>query len=129
MRLLLDTHVWLWMVAAPNRLRPETRALLQRRDTTLYLSAASAWEMAIKHHLGKLPLPEHPRDFVPPRLLRDGVLSLQVDMRHALEVSGLPDHHNDPFDRILVAQARCEQLTLLTADEELTAYDARTLRA
>lgn len=123
MRVLLDTHVWLWMVAAPERLPRPMAEVIAQRSTELYFSAASGWEIAIKHHLGKLTLPEHPRAFIQPRLLRDAVRELPVTLRHTAEVDGLPDHHNDPFDRLLIAQARAESLTLATVDARVRRYE------
>jgi len=129
MRLLLDTHVWLWMVSRPERLSTEALGALEDADNELYLSAASCWELSIKYVLGKLPLPEPPETFVLPRLARDGVRGLAVQPFHGLRVCALPLHHRDPFDRILVAQAQLEELTLVTADHALMAYDVAILRA
>ena len=129
MRLLLDTQVWLWIVVGPSRLGAEARALLEDEANGLVLSAASTWEMAIKYRLGRLPLPEPPATFVPPRLLRDGIEPLSVSHTHAAHVAQLPDHHRDPFDRILVAQAICEGLTLMTADRQLHAYPVEIVPA
>ncbi|GAB6042057.1 type II toxin-antitoxin system VapC family toxin [Endothiovibrio diazotrophicus] len=123
MKLLLDTHVWLWMIASPERIDGEAVALMENCANTLHLSAASSWEMAIKYRLGKLPLPEAPETFVPPRLSRDGVVPLPVEHAHALKVASLPVHHADPFDRLLIAQAQCEGLTLVTHDRLLMPYD------
>jgi len=109
MRILLDTHCWLWMQVSPEKLSAATRALLSSATTELYLSAASSWEIAIKWSLGKLPLPEPPVHYVPGRMARQGV-------------KGLPIHHRDPFDRLLIAQAQVEKLHLLTADGQLAAY-------
>jgi PIN domain nuclease of toxin-antitoxin system len=123
MRILLDTHCWLWMQMAPERLAAEVRELLTDPEHQLYLSAASSWEMAVKWALGKLPLPASPVEYVPSRLERQGVEGLPVQHRHALQVASLPHHHRDPFDRLLLAQARAERLTFLTADRELAAYE------
>lgn len=127
MRLLLDTRVWLWTLVSPERFDEAIGDLLADRGNELLFSAASAWEIAFKYRLGKLPLPEPPARFVPPRLARDGITLLPVEPHHALHVADLPDHHRDPFDRLLVAQAVLEQLTLITADQQLSAYDARVL--
>lgn len=129
MRILLDTHVWLWMVSQPARIAAEVRTELENVENELLLSAASVWEMAIKFGLGKLPLPEPPDVFVPPRLARDGVSPLAIEHRHAAQVLHLPPHHRDPFDRLLVAQALLDDLVLCTADPALHPYDARLLRA
>lgn len=128
MRLLLDTHVWLWMVTSPERLSHEAAEVLRDERNELLLSAASVWEMAIKYRLGKLPLPEPPSRWVPPRLVRDNVQSLPVEHHHAAHVADLPIQHRDPFDRLLIAQARLEKLKLVTADPLLAQYDVELLR-
>lgn len=129
MKILLDTHVWLWLQSDPERVRGDVLDLLRDPSNALYLSAASGWEIAIKYALGKLPLPEPPATYVPSRLEISGVTSLPVTMRHALRVEGLPAHHRDPFDRLLVAQAQLEELTLTTADPQLRSYEVELLAA
>ena len=89
----------------------------------LLLSAASSWEIAIKYNLGKLPLPCPPDEFILPRLVRDGIIPLPVEHRHAVLVGSLPNHHRDPFDRLLIAQAQSEDLTIFTADDKLDKYE------
>lgn len=98
MRFLLDTHVWLWTLAAPERIPENLRATLGSRENGILLSAASSWEIAIKYRIGKLMLPEPPGRFIPARLVRDGVEPLSVEHHHAQAVAELPDHHKDPFD-------------------------------
>jgi PIN domain nuclease of toxin-antitoxin system len=129
MRLLVDTQVWLWMLATPDRLTPEARALVENGATEVLLSAASAWEIAIKVGLGRLALPGPPEDTVPALMVRSAVTPLSVTHRHALRVAALPPHHRDPFDRLLVAQAQIEDLPLLTADPQLRAYDVKIVPA
>ena len=128
MKFLLDTQVWLWLQTQPERVPEETRALLSDGAAQLLLSAASSWEIAIKHALGKLPLPESPRTYVPSRMRHDGVDAIPVTHTHALHVETLPQHHRDPFDRLLVAQAQLENLTLVTADPQIERYDVTLLR-
>src|SRR5919197_5330170 len=108
MRILLDTQCWLWMAAAPEKLSAPALSLVQTTDNELFLSAASAWEIGIKYALKKLPLPEPPEQYVPTRLERLRTSPLPIDIPHALRVAGLPPHHRDPFDRLLVAQAQHE---------------------
>lgn len=129
MIVLLDTHSWLWMVASPARLGPAARALVEDAGTTLLLSAASSWEIAIKYRLGKLTLPEPPESFVPSRMLRDAVQPLSVKHSHALRVASLDEHHRDPFDRLLVAQCLVEDVPLLTADPLLAPYPIARIAA
>ena len=121
--LLLDTHVWLWSLAAPSRLPPDLLELLEQSSQGLALSAASAWEISIKYAIGKLPLPEPPKAFIGPRLIRDDVRFLPIELNHAVEVAELPPHHNDPFDRLLIVQAQIEGLCLVTADSVMEHYD------
>ena len=121
MKLLLDTHVLLWAAGDPQRLSVETRKLLDDSDTELFFSAASLWEITIKSGLGRA-------DFsVNARLLRRGLLDngyseLPIASEHAVAIDALPDIHKDPFDRILIAQAMVEGITLLTADEIVAQY-------
>ena len=129
MRILLDTQCWLWMSLAPERFSPRARALVEARDNTLYLSAASAWEIAIKHALGKLRLPEPPAIYVPGRVTALGVQPLAIEQHHALHVTMLPAHHRDPFDRLLIAQAQLDGLPILTADPVIGTYDVETIAA
>ena len=121
MNLLLDTHVLLWAAGVPERLPGAARTLIEDRDTELFFSAASLWEVAIKSGLGRA-------DFrVDPHVLRRGLLEngyseLPVTGAHAVAVDLLPPIHKDPFDRLLIAQARVEGFTLLTADDVVSRY-------
>jgi PIN domain nuclease of toxin-antitoxin system len=128
-RLLLDTQVWLWMQAAPGRLGSRAHAMLADPENQLLLSAASSWEIAIKHGLGKLPLPEPPSEYVPSRMHASGTEALPVTHAHALHVANLPPHHRDPFDRLLVAQAQLESLTVVTADPQIGLYELTSILA
>ena len=129
MRVLLDTQVWLWMLGAPERLSRKARALVVSQDNELLLSAASAWEIAIKHAVGRLQLPEAPEEYIPPLMIQTAITPLAVNHRHALRVASLPAHHRDPFDRILIAQAQIEELPILTADRTFRRYDVEVLFA
>lgn len=129
MRILLDTQVWLWLQSAPGRLGGRARELVMDPDNELLLSAASSWEIAIKHALGKLRLPAPPRDYVPSRMQVSGTGALPVTHAHALQTASLPTHHRDPFDRLLVAQAQVESLPILTADEQIGRYEVEVLAA
>src|SRR5690606_17299527 len=121
MKLLLDTHVLIWAAGLPDRLSANARELIADADNDLFFSAASLWEIAIKSGLGR-------EDFtVDARLLRRGLLDngyseLPVASEHAVAVDGLPPIHRDPFDRLLIAQAMVEGITLLTADELVARY-------
>jgi PIN domain nuclease of toxin-antitoxin system len=124
--LLLDTHVWLWMLTSPERLA-DARPLVADPGTVLYLSAASSWEIAIKVSLGRLALPDPVETYVPSRIQSTGVTPLAIEHSHVLAVASLPHLHRDPFDRLLVAQAQVENLTIVTADPALPAYPVETL--
>jgi PIN domain nuclease of toxin-antitoxin system len=126
---LLDTHVFLWLLAAPERIRPDLLERLRAGDTTLLLSSASSWEIAIKWAVGRLSLPRPPVDYVPSRMQRLGVVGLAVSHAHALRTSTLPPHHRDPFDRLLVAQAQADELIIVTVERAFDAYDVQTIHA
>jgi PIN domain nuclease of toxin-antitoxin system len=128
MRLLLDTHVWLWWIASPERLGPGTMKLLQSGEPDVFFSAASGWEIAIKYALGKMTLPDTPDRFIPPRLERDALKPLNILLRHTLIAGALPPHHQDPIDRLLIAQAQVENLALVTADPAMKLYDGLHLQ-
>jgi PIN domain nuclease of toxin-antitoxin system len=123
MKLLLDTHVWLWWQMTPERLKDDARDKIASPDSEVFLSAVSTWEMAIKIAAGKLQLPVPMEELIPESLLRDDFGSLPLQQHHCFELARLPMHHRDPFDRMLVAQARAEQLTLVTADRQLERYE------
>jgi PIN domain nuclease of toxin-antitoxin system len=121
--LLLDTPCWLWMQASPEKFSARARAILDDPDNVLLLSPVSAWEIASKYALGRLTLPVPPAEYVPSRMKSSGVDALALQHSHALQVASLPWHHQDPFDRLLIAQAQVEGLPILSADRRLAAYD------
>jgi PIN domain nuclease of toxin-antitoxin system len=127
MKVLIDTQCWLWMNASPERLSRETRALLLNPDTVRLLSAASIWEIGIKYHLRKLPLPVAPTDYVPARLALTKTTPLPISVTHALRAGALPLLHRDPFDRMIVAQALVEGVPVLSTDRQLDLYHIRRL--
>lgn len=129
MTLLLDTQVWLWMLAAPGRLSESARRLVEDGGNALLFSAASSWEIAIKHGLGRLDLPDAPERYVPDRMRASGVRGLAVEHAHALRVSTLEPHHRDPFDRVLIAQAQVEGVAILSADPIFGRYDVQVIPA
>jgi PIN domain nuclease of toxin-antitoxin system len=126
MKLLLDTCTFLWVILDDARLSKRARDLFRTSDNEVYLSAASAWEIAVKHALGRLPLPASPERFVRDMREAHGIASLPIDEEAALHVSRLPVPHRDPFDRILVSQAIVHGLAILTPDPLITQYPART---
>lgn len=124
MRLLLDTPVALWWLAADPRLSGTARHVLDTADDVV-LSVASVWEIAIKQRFGKLRAAENVLD----RLAEVGLRILPIAFDHAVAAANLPLHHRDPFDRLLVAQARAERLTLMTNDPRIAAYDVAHVAA
>ncbi len=123
MRLLVDTHAFLWWCADDRRLTAAARAALRDGANEVYLSAASVWEMKVKEALGRLRAPEP----VSAAARRLGFESLPINFEHAEAISQLPPLHRDPFDRMLVAQARVESLTLVTRDPAIRAYPGLSL--
>ncbi|HSE96612.1 MAG TPA: type II toxin-antitoxin system VapC family toxin [Methylomirabilota bacterium] len=125
MRLLLDTCTFLWIAADAPDLSTRARDLFADPDNEVYLSAVSAWEIAVKHVLGRLPLPEPPERFVPDQRGRHGIQALPVDEESALHVARLPALHRDPFDRMLVSQALVHGLVVLGPDQLVSQYPVR----
>ena len=125
MKLLLDTQCWLWRQAAPERVAAQARDRRDDPDNVLLLSPVSAWEISSKYSLGRLTLPIAPAEYVPSRMKSSGVDALPLQHSHALQVATLPWHHQDPFDRLLIAQAQVEGLPILSADRQLAVYDVQ----
>ena len=125
MKLLLDTQIWLWMQASPERFSSAARHMVDDQDNVLLLSPVSAWEISTKYALGRLTLPIPPAEYVPSRMKSSGVDALPLQHSHALQIAVLPWHHRDPFDRLLIAQAQVEDLSILSADRQLAAYDVQ----
>lgn len=127
MRYLLDTAIFLWSVGPVEKLNRQAVEVLEDAMTELFLSAASSWEISIKSALGNLKLPEAASTYVPKRLTSQGIRSLPISHIHALAAGELPRHHRDPFDRMLVAQARNERMVLMTADPSFKKYGIELL--
>ena len=126
MNLLLDTHVLLWALDNDPLLSPAPRNAIIDGNNIVFVSAATAWEIAIKKALGKLRAPTS--NYLE-ELRRHRFTPLDITSEHALAVEDLPPHHADPFDRMLVAQAQIEKLTLITRDSRIQAYNVRTIKA
>jgi PIN domain nuclease of toxin-antitoxin system len=127
MKYLLDTMVWLWSVGPTDKIGSAALEILTNGEEEIYLSAASSWEIAIKTKLGKFELAEPPGRYVPKRLAEQGIRSLSVTHSHSLRVYDLPLHHQDPFDRLIIAQAIAEEMTVLTADRAFQMYPVDVL--
>lgn len=127
MKLLLDTQLLLWAAGQPKRLSAQARKLIDDQNNELWFSAASLWEITIKTSLGREVFRVEPRVFRR-ALLDNGFVELAISGEHAVGVASLPDLHKDPFDRILLAQAVAEGITLLTSDAQLASYPAPVRR-
>ena len=129
MRLLLDTQCWLWWFSQPERLSGDVIEKIADETNEVWFSVASVWEMGIKVAIGKLALPEQIDDYVSTRMAQLGARSLEITASHALRVAVLPLHHRDPFDRMLIAQAQIEDMTLVSADSMFKQYEVSVLWA
>lgn len=127
MKLLLDTHVLLWLLSEPARIQEHARRDIEDVSNTVLLSAVSTWEIATKYALGKLSLPEPPEALLARAERELQGVELPINGRHALLSASLPKHHSDPFDRLLVSQAIIEHAILVTADGKLRPYVTQSL--
>jgi PIN domain nuclease of toxin-antitoxin system len=123
MKLLLDTHILLWWLTQDRKLSPTETAMITDPDNLVFVSAATAWEIAVKKMIGKLEAP----DDLPAALAVNNFLELPITIEHSQKLYHLPLHHHDPFDRIMVAQAMCEGLTLMTRDIKIALYDIKII--
>lgn len=127
MKALLDTHTFLWWNLDDPQLSNKARDFIADGRNEIYLSAASAWEIAIKAAKQRLILPETPNHYVAERMRIHRFLSLPIELSHALHVFGLPQIHADPFDRLLIAQSQMENMPILTTDSEIAGYDVEVI--
>jgi len=125
---LLDTSALLWWLADSPRLRQAARDVIASPENAVHVSAASAWEIAIKVGLGRLAAPADVATWLPAALRENRFTPLPISVGHAAEVETLPTHHTDPFDRLLIMQARAEDLWLMTGDAVMGRYDVRVIR-
>ena len=122
MNLLLDTHAFLWFVGNDARLSPAARTAIESPDNQKWVSIASCWEISIKNGLGKLTLSDPVDEFLPREISTNHFSLLSVQLTHATFVAGLPNHHRDPFDRLLIAQSMLESYELVSCDAAFDAY-------
>jgi PIN domain nuclease of toxin-antitoxin system len=127
MKVLMDTHTFLWWNTEDPLLSVHAKEIIADGQNEIFLSAASVWEIVIKAAKGRLVLPESPAQYISSRMSLYRFRSLPVQISHATYVYELPPYHNDPFDRILIAQSRLESLPLLTKDEDILRYDLETI--
>ena len=127
MKYLLDTVAWLWSVSTPEKLNASCRQVLDNPHEEIYLSAATTWEVSIKARLGKLHLPAAPARCIPTFMAKQGLRPLPITLIHSVKIYDLPLYHHDPFDRLLISQAICDDLTVLTADRNFEKYPVKLL--
>ncbi len=126
MNLLLDTHTLIWLAEADNNLSQPAKSAIENPANTCYVSIATFWEMAIKTSLGKLEI-QIPLAQLKQLVIENGIEILPIEFEHTLLITQLPFHHKDPFDRLLIAQAKLEKMTLLSRDEKFVHYDIQIL--
>ena len=127
MKLLLDTHIFLWLNSDPEKLPPAAYDACHDPHNQLYLSHVSPWEIQIKQQLGKLQLRAALSELITTQVRENGLVMLPIELAHIYALSQLPCHHNDPFDRLLIAQAKIESMVLVTVDRKFSLYDLDTL--
>jgi PIN domain nuclease of toxin-antitoxin system len=127
MRILLDTHAFLWWVADDPQLSVNAKNIIANPDNEVYFSVVSAWEIIIKVGTGKLSLSEVPEIYIPSRIASNQFEILPIQMPHILKINCLPNFHKDPFDRLLIAQSLAEDLSLLTVDSLIVQYPVKTI--
>ena len=127
MNLLLDTHVFLWLRNEPERVSKTALDAYQKSENSIFLSLVSIWEIQIKQQLGKLQLAVSLADMVEEQCINNGLEILSIDLKHILEVEQLPFHHKDPFDRLLISQAKIEKLILVSSDSWFAQYNINLL--
>lgn len=127
MRLLLDTCTFLWVITDAPDLSNRARGLFSDPGNEVFLSAVTTWEIALKYALGRLPLPQSPQRYIPEQREKHRINSLPLEEEAALYVNRLPEHHKDPFDRMLVCQAIVHGMAILTPDQRITQYPIRSI--
>lgn len=127
MRILLDTHIFLWFISGDTQLSTDVRDSIRDPDNEVYLSAVSVWEAIVKYQLGKLPLPEHPGKYLPKQRDLHQIASLALDESSVVQLTNLPPLHRDPFDRMLICQALQNALTIATVDKAIRAYSVNVM--
>ncbi len=127
MKILLDTHTFLWLANDSPELSKKARSVFLDPDCEFFLSLASAWEIAIKSNLDKLSLPNPIEKFIPIQLQENNITQLDVTFRHIVKIATLPLHHRDPFDRLIIAQAMEEQLPIMSSDKIFDKYPIKRL--
>lgn len=127
MNILLDTCAFLWVTTDAPELSEKAKVLFQNTENAVYLSSVSVWEIIVKHQLGKLPLPNAAEDFIKQQCEKHFIEYLPLDEKAVFQLSRLPNHHRDPFDKMLICQAIAHDLTIMTSDRMITQYPVATI--
>jgi len=127
MKILLDTHIFLWFISGDSRLSTDVRDAIRDPDNEIYLSVVSVWESMVKYQLGKLPLPESPETYLPKQRNLHQIASLALDETSVAQLAKLPPLHRDPFDRMLICQAVQNSLIIATVDSAVRAYSVSVI--
>ena len=127
MKLLLDTHIFLWYISGDHHLPKSLKDIIQDSANEVYLSVVSLWESIVKYHLGKLPLPLSPEKYLPLQRERHNISSLSLDEAGIIHLSDLPSFHRDPFDRMLICQAIEHDMTIVTMDAAIAQYPIKSI--
>jgi PIN domain nuclease of toxin-antitoxin system len=127
MKILLDTCTFLWLTTDAPELSGKAKIMFQNTENAVYLSSVSVWEIIVKHQLGKLPLPGAPDDFIKQQCEKHFIEYLALDEKAVFHLSRLPNHHRDPFDKMLICQAIAHDLTILTSDKMIIQYPVSTV--
>ena len=124
--ILLDTATFLWIITGSERLTKNAKKIYFDKKNKIYLSSVSVWEIIVKYKLGRLPLPLRPLDYIPKQRYIHGIESLPLEETDVIELESLPKIHDDPFDRMLICQARARNLIILTPDKTIQKYPVKT---
>jgi PIN domain nuclease of toxin-antitoxin system len=127
MRLLLDTHAFLWFIGGDERLSGKAKEAIADLENEVFLSVASLWEIAVKINIGKLKLPRSFGELIPEQLMQNEITLLRIELSHLTRYVDLPIHHRDPFDRLIVVQAQMEEMPLVSKDVTFGSYDVDLL--
>lgn len=127
MKILLDTHIFLWFISGDSRLSAHILDAIREPDNDIYLSVVSIWESIVKYQLGKLPLPEPPETYLPKKRDLHQIINLDLDESSVVQLSKLPLLHRDPFDRMLICQALQHEMTIATVDTSVRSYPVSSM--
>lgn len=127
MKYLIDTHIFLWMISSPEKLSLKVTKIIENKNNILFLSVASCWEVVIKYMIKKLTLPESPDIYIPKQVKENSITFLSIDYRYTLNILNIPEHHKDPFDRIIISQSIIDNIPIISKDSVFDLYDVQVI--